>query len=95
MYSDKFVFTVWRLFYLYPGVVHKYGDMHFKRHKQMCHRFRDFIKLKKKMQITYKTLPPCCRKAPVTVVFSSGDRDTNLKPKKELHEAQRFSVFAG
>jgi len=56
----------------------------------MCHRFRDFIKLKKKMQITYKTLPPCCRKAPVTVVFSSGDRDTNLKPKKNYMKPNDF-----
>jgi hypothetical protein len=87
VHSDKFIFTVWRFFNLFRCVAHKCGDIHFKRRKQMWHRIRDFIKLQK-MQFTYKTPPSCCRKAPVTLVFSCGDRDTN-------YEASRFSLLAG
>ena len=46
------------------------------------------------MQITYKTLPPFCRKAPVTLLLSCGDRDTSLKHKKNDMKTDDFiSLF--
>jgi hypothetical protein len=87
VHSDKFIYTVWRFFNLFHGVVYKYGDIHLKRRNRMCNRFRDFIE-QKKLQFTYKTLSYFCRKEPVTLVFSCGERDTNYK-------ASRFFFLAG
>jgi len=42
------------------------------------------------MQITYKTLPPCCRKAPTGLLFGCGDRDTNLKHTKNYMRSDDF-----
>jgi len=37
----------------------------------------------------YKTLPPC-RKSPATLLFGRGDRETNLKHKKDCMKPDDF-----